>query len=386
VSIEKTNVWKIAFKSKEGLFEWLVIPFGLTNAPDAFMQMMDDILRPFTKSFVVVYLDDLQIFIKTWEDHLEHIQQVLGTLWQHKLYANLEKCSFGMKTIQYFGYIMDEKGVHVDLSKIQVIHDLPTPKTMTEIHNFFGLAKFYRWFVLGFSHITWSLVQVIKDGTTNNVSWSSPQQKSFEDLQSCLYSAPVLILSYLQQPFEIDIDASDYPIGTVLTQNGHLVAYHSETLSDVVRRYPTYEKEMYSIVQECQQWKHYILGKETIIHIDQRPLEFMLTQGKLQNDQHHKWSMYLQKFHLNIKYKKDSTNHVTDFLSRPPMAALTKILNSSGHETSVWKQLYNNDSNFVTAYQTLSTGKIVPNFHLWDGLLCHLSHLCVPSSECENLI
>jgi hypothetical protein len=122
-----------------------------------FMQMMDDILRPFTNSFVVVYLDDILIFNKTWEEHLEHIQQVLGTLRQHKLYANLEKCSFDMQRIQYLGYIMDEQGVHVDPSKIQVICDWSAPKTMTELCSFLGLTNFYRRFVLGFSHIAWAL-------------------------------------------------------------------------------------------------------------------------------------------------------------------------------------------------------------------------------------
>jgi hypothetical protein len=143
---------------------------------------------------------------------------------------------------------------------------------------------------------------------------------------------------------------------------------------------------MYSIVQACRQWKHYILGKETIIHTDHRPLQFMQTQGKLQNDHHQKWSMYLQQFHLNIKYKKGSTNHVADCLSRPSVAVLTTVLNSCGHETSGWPQLYNNDSDFSTSYQTLSAGKIVPNFHLQDGLLCHLSHLCVPSREHAKMI
>jgi hypothetical protein len=90
------------------------MPFGLTNAPTNFMRLMDYVLRPLTNSFVVVYLDDILIFDRTWEEHMQHIQQVLGTLWQHKLYANLEKCSFGMNMDQYLGYIVDESGVHVD--------------------------------------------------------------------------------------------------------------------------------------------------------------------------------------------------------------------------------------------------------------------------------
>jgi hypothetical protein len=116
-------VWKAAFKSKEGLFEWLVMPFRLTNAPATFMRLMDDILCPFTNSFVVVYLDDILIFNQTWEEHLHHIRQVLQTLRQHKLCDNLEKCTFGITQVQYLGYIIDEWGVHVDLENIQVIQD-----------------------------------------------------------------------------------------------------------------------------------------------------------------------------------------------------------------------------------------------------------------------
>jgi hypothetical protein len=122
VLIKPNDVWKTTFKSKEGLFEWLVMPFVLTNAPATYMRLMDDVLRPFTNSFVVLYFNDILIFSKTWEDHMQHIHQVLRTLRQHKLYANLKKCSFGMNKVQYLGYIVDEHGVHVDPAKIQVIH------------------------------------------------------------------------------------------------------------------------------------------------------------------------------------------------------------------------------------------------------------------------
>jgi hypothetical protein len=133
VPIEQTDVWKTAFKSKEGLFEWLAMPFGLTNAHTTFMRMMDDILWPFTNFFVMVYLDDILIYNKTWAEHLQHIQQVMHTLRQHKLYANLEKFSFGMDRVQYLGYIVDAHGVHVDPAKIQFIRDWPTPTTLTKL-------------------------------------------------------------------------------------------------------------------------------------------------------------------------------------------------------------------------------------------------------------
>jgi hypothetical protein len=284
----------------------------------------------------VVYLDDILIYNKTWAEHLQYIQQILHTLRQHKLYANLEKCSFGMDKIHYLGYIVDQRGIHVDPSNIQVIRDRPTPTTLTKLRSFLGLTNFYSRFILGFSHIAWALSQITRGDGKAKFVWGWSQQQVFNDLKQRLCSSPVLSLPDLQRPFDIERDASDYDVGVVLTQHGHLVAYHSETLSYVVRKYPTYDKEMYSIVQAFRQWKHSILGKETVIHIDNKPLQFMQTQGKLQNDHHQKWSTYLQQFHLNIKYKIGSTNHVTDCLSRPSVAALTTVLDSCGHDTSRW--------------------------------------------------
>lgn len=204
--------------------------------------------------------------------------------------------------------------------------------------------------MLGFSHITWPLTQVTKRGVKEKFFWSESQQKAFTELKDHLCTAPMLALPDFQQPFEVETNASDYSIGAVLTQHGYPMAYHSKKLSDTVRKYSTYEKEMYGIVQAYQQWKHYILGKETIIHIDHRPLHFIQIQWKFPNDCHHKRSTYLQQFHLNIKYKKDSTNNVADCLSRPPIMALITMLNSCGHETSDWPLLYKSGLEFAHTY------------------------------------
>jgi len=240
--------------------------------------------------------------------------------------------------------------------------------------------------MLGFFHIAWALYQVTKGDGKAKFMWGGKQKREFYDLKNHLFSAPVVSFPNLQQPFEIETDAFDYVVGTVLTQDNHLVAYHSETLSYIVRKYPTDNKEMYSIVQYCRQWKHYILGKETIIHIDHKPLQFIQTQGKLQNDWHQKWSTYLQWFHLNINYKIGISNCVTDCLSRPLVDALTTMLHSYGHEASEWPLLYQQDPDFATIYQLLRTGTNVIDFHIQDGLLCHLFYIYVPTRECANLI
>jgi nitrate reductase beta subunit len=172
---------------------------------------------------------------------------------------------------------MDEHGVHADPSKIQAIRDWMTLTTLTELYNFLGLAKFYHKFVLGFSHIAWSLSQVTKGVGKDKFVWYESRHKSFRELKHCYCSTSLPSLPDLQQPFEIKTDALDYVVGAALTQHGHPMSYYSETLYDAVRKYPTYDKEMYSIVQAYRQWKHYILRKETTIHTDHNTLQFIQT-------------------------------------------------------------------------------------------------------------
>jgi hypothetical protein len=181
------------------------------------MRLMDDVLRPLTNSFVVVYLDDILIFNRTWEEHMQHIQQVLSTLQKHNLYSNLEKNSFGMNRVQYLGYVVDELGVHVDLAKIQIICDWPAPTTLIKLQSFLGLANFYRRFVFGFSHIAWALNHVAKGSGKENFVWRKEQQQAFDDLKHHLCSTPILSFPDLQQPFKIEIDTSDYVVCAVLT-------------------------------------------------------------------------------------------------------------------------------------------------------------------------
>jgi hypothetical protein len=122
-----------------------------------------------------------------------------------------------MNRVQYLGYIVDEHGVYVDLAKIQVIRDWPAPTTLTKLQRFLGLAKFYRRFMLGFSHIAWALIQVTKGGGMENIAWGKAQQKSFDDMKHHLCSAPILSLLDLQQPFEIETDPYDYVVGEIIT-------------------------------------------------------------------------------------------------------------------------------------------------------------------------
>ena len=142
---------------KQGLFEWLVMPFSLTNAPATFMRLMNDVLHPFLDTFVIVYLDDILIFSTSWEEYLGHIEQVLEKLRTHSLQANMEKCNFAMRSVSYLGFIVDEHGFMMDPSKIEVLRDWKRPTNIHELRSFLGLANFYRKFTRGLSEIAHSL-------------------------------------------------------------------------------------------------------------------------------------------------------------------------------------------------------------------------------------
>ncbi|GMP49244.1 hypothetical protein CsSME_00016292 [Camellia sinensis var. sinensis] len=135
------------FKTKDGLYEWLVMPFGLSNAPSTFMRVMHQVLPPFTGKFVVVYFDDILIYSKSEEDHMAHLREVLTALEVSKLYVNLKKCSFLTSSLLFLGYVVSSDGFHVDQEKVRAIQEWPTPKTISDVRSFHGLATFYRCFI-----------------------------------------------------------------------------------------------------------------------------------------------------------------------------------------------------------------------------------------------
>lgn len=193
----------------------------------------------------------------------------------------------------------------MDPSKVEFILNWPKPNTVTEVRSFLGATQYWRKFIANFSSITTPLHALTS--VKKVFHWGNVLYKSFHALKQKIISAPVLSLPNLRQPFEIQMDASDYSMGAVLMKHGKPISFHCEIFNGVVTNYPTYDKELYALVQSVKKWKHYLMGKETIIHTDHQPLQYLQSQSKLQQSRHFRWMGFLQQFHLVIRSKREST-------------------------------------------------------------------------------
>ncbi|GAB2279375.1 hypothetical protein Dimus_039348 [Dionaea muscipula] len=380
IRMKEGDEWKTAFKTKYGLYEWLVMPFGLTNAPNTFMRLMNHVLRAFIDKFVVVYFDDILIYSKSLDEHVEHLKTVLETLRKEQLYANVKKCVFCTNKLVFLGFVVSAQGIQVDEEKIRAIQDWPSPTNVSQVRSFHGLASFYRRFVKDFCTIVVPLTEVIKKNV--EFKWGEEQERAFQVLKGKLTNAPLLSLPNFDKPFEIECDASGVGVGAVLSQDGRPIAFFSEKLSGAALNYPTYDKELYALVRALETWQHYLWPREFVIHTDHESLKYLKGQHKL-NKRHAKWVEFIETFPYVIRYKQGKENIVADALSRRYLLLNSLDAKLLGFE--LLKDLYEQEREFGEAYK-MSEHVAFGKYFRHDGFLFIDHRLCVPNCSVRDLL
>lgn len=275
IRMNEEDIPKTAFCTHLGHYEFVVMPFGLTNAPFTFQATMNKLFKPYLRKFVTVFFDDILVYSRSKEEHLQHLETTLSMLRQHQFFAKMSKCLFYKERIEYLGHIVSAEGVQVDLSKIAAIVEWPKPTTVKQLRGFLGLTGYYRKFVAKYAHMAFPFTELLKK---NSFKWTQEADLAFEVLKIAMTQTPVLALPNFSKQFVVETDASNTGIGAVLTQDGHPLAYFSKKLGGKLVLASAYIRELYAVTQAVAKWRHYLLGRRFLIKTDHQGLKELMNQ------------------------------------------------------------------------------------------------------------
>ncbi|KAJ1138224.1 hypothetical protein NDU88_004615 [Pleurodeles waltl] len=278
VRMRKGDEWKTAFKTRYGLFEYTVMPFGLCNAPVAFQFFLNDVLREYLDIFAIVYINDILIYSDNENEHVQHVKEILAALRMHRLYCKLTKCEFHVTTVEFLGVVLTPQGMVMAEKKVQAVSDWPTPKTVQDVQCFLGFVNFYSRFINHFSQTVAPITKLLRKKET--FVWSPEADQAFSTLKEAFSTAPVLTHPDVDLPFIMEANASDVAIGAVLSQQSkdtgqlHPVAYMSRKLNEAEQNYVIAEKELLAIRDTFKEWRHNLLGPKYTVTVYTDPRIF----------------------------------------------------------------------------------------------------------------
>lgn len=319
--IAQGDEWKTAFRTRYGLYEWLVTPFGLANAPSSFQKYINWVLRDFLDDFCSAYIDDILIYSSgTLHDHREKVRSVLSRLQEAGLQCDLDKCEFEVQSTKYLGLIIEAgRGVRMDPDKLKAIQEWEAPTTVKGIRSFLGFANFYRRFIQGFSDI----VRPLTDLTQKNQAWqwTLHAEEAFQKLKRIFLTEPALAQFEFEKVTRIETDSSGWCVGGTLLQansDGLFIpcAFFSKKLLPAECNYEIYDKEMLAIIRCLEEWEPELQGVTDFeILSDHKNLEYFMTVRKL-SERQIRWSLTLSRFNFKIRHISGKGNVLADALSR----------------------------------------------------------------------
>lgn len=376
IRMRAEDIEKTAFRTHEGHYEFLVMPFGLTNAPSTFQALMNEVLRPYLRRFVLVFFDDILIYSVNEEKHKVHLRAVLELLRKHQLVVNKKKCCFMVREVEYLGHIISGQGVAADPQKVAAMVQWPSPKDVKGLRGFLGLTGYYRRFVRNYGVIAKPLTELLKK---DQFLWSETAQVAFEELKQAMISLPILAVPDFSQPFIVETDASSKGLGAVLSQSGRPIAFFSQSLSFRAQSKSVYERELMAIVFAVQKWRHYLMGGHFIIRTDQRSLKYLTEQRLLGEDQA-KWTTKLMGLDFEIQYKPGHQNKAADALSRQMTFNAMSVIQSP-----VWEQVdtavqHDEQLNRIKL-EVLQQHDSHPGFSVYRGRLYYEGRIVIPKGS-----
>lgn len=319
VAMNPEDADKTAFVTRRGTFRWKVMPFGLCNAPATFQRLMDIVLSGLNFEVCLVYLDDVIIFSRTPEQHLERMSQVLQRLRDAGLKLKPRKCHLLRRTVAFLGHVVTPEGIAVDPAKVQEVANWPTPQRLRDVRAFVGLCAYYRKFVRGFSLIAAPLFALTRKDQL--FAWTDDCQEAFDKLKVALTTAPVLSLPVDDAVYLLDCDASDEGIGAVLSQRldgqERVIAYDSRLLTKPERKYCIARKELLAVVYFTKSYRQYLLGRHFVLRTDHAALQWLQRKPEPIGQQR-RWLERLAEFDFEIIHRPGRQDGNADALSRKP--------------------------------------------------------------------
>ena len=399
--MSKESMEKTAFcpGPGHGLWEFTVMPYGLTGATQTCQRGLDEVLKE-CKDCVDNYVDDCIIFSDTIDSHIVDLRRVLGQLQKAGFTLRGSKCSFGMSSVTHLGFEYSSEGITPSAEKTRAIADWPTPKSPKEVRSFLGLANFYRRFIPNFSDIAAPLNDLTSNSTI--FSWTELHQTAFIRLKEALISPPILDYPRKSDTFVLTTDSSEAGLGAVLsTSRGTVVEYASRTLTAAEKNYCTTEKECLAIVWATRKLRHYLIGGRFTLETDHKPLQW-LESAKRSNaraQRLERWSLELRAFEFDVVHRPGRCNQHADALSRVPVSVIA--IRSPIHMSDL-AAAQQKDPVLSVAYRYLYTKQTPPTTgewnkfplkryrKLWSQLIIHASVICrkmkSPSMSEERLL
>jgi len=271
IRIKEGHEYLTAFRTPIGHFEYLVMPFGLRNAPSVFQRFVQDIFSADIGKFLQVYLDDIIIYTNNLEDHIKQVKHTLKKLIKNNLYAKIEKCDFHVQKTKFLGFSVSAEGLLMEYDKLKSISEWPTPKSLKDLQSFLGLCNFYRKFIKNFASIMEPMRLLLKKNTT--FLWNKEAEVSFNQLKESFKNNELVIFPDHEKEFVVETDARDFAFGCVLSQVCdkdklfHPVAFYSRSLTTTEKNYTIYDKELLGVITAFEVWRHHLEGSKFPVQV-----------------------------------------------------------------------------------------------------------------------